>query len=173
MDIIFQLCLILVPSGAVLMTAIFFMRKFNEREIHSIKLDLKKERQKLFLPNQIEAYQRAVLLMERINPNSLLMRHNNPKKKASEMQLILLESIRNEYEHNMAQQIFISKESWDIIKKAKDETIRIINLAGEKTKKDAKSIELSSNIFDIIKELEALPTEVAVNILKKEIQTLF
>ncbi|MBB77916.1 MAG: hypothetical protein CL844_02810 [Crocinitomicaceae bacterium] len=173
MDIIFQLCLILVPSGAVLMTAIFFMRKFNEREIHSIKLELKKERQKLFLPNQIEAYQRAVLLMERINPNSLLMRHNNPKKKASEMQLILLESIRNEYEHNMAQQIFISKESWDIIKKAKDETIRIINLAGEKTKKDAKSIELSSNIFEIIKELEALPTEVAVNILKKEIQTLF
>ena len=173
MDIIFQLCLILVPSGAVLMTAIFFMRKFNEREIHSIKLELKKERQKLFLPNQIEAYQRAVLLMERINPNSLLMRHNNPKKKASEMQLILLESIRNEYEHNMAQQIFISKESWDIIKKAKDETIRIINLAGEKTKKDAKSIELSSSIFEIIKELEALPTEVAVNILKKEIQTLF
>ena len=173
MDIIFQLCLILVPSGAVLMTAIFFMRKFNEREIHSIKLELKKERQKLFLPNQIEAYQRAVLLMERINPNSLLMRHNNPKKKASEMQLILLESIRNEYEHNMAQQIFISKESWDIIKKAKDETIRIINLAGEKTKKDAKSIELSSNIFEIIKELESLPTEVAVNILKKEIQTLF
>jgi len=173
MDIIFQLCLILVPSGAVLMTAIFFMRKFNEREIHSIKLELKKERQKLFLPNQIEAYQRAVLLMERINPNSLLMRHNIPKKKASEMQLILLESIRNEYEHNMAQQIFISKESWDIIKKAKDETIRIINLAGEKTKKDAKSIELSSNIFEIIKELEVLPTEVAVNILKKEIQTLF
>ena len=73
----------------------------------------------------------------------------------------------------MAQQIFISKESWDIIKKAKDETIRIINLAGEKTKKDAKSIELSSNIFQIINELEALPTEVAVNILKKEIQTLF
>ena len=173
MDIIFQLCLILLPSGAVLITAIFFMRKFNEREIHSIKLELKKERQKLFLPNQIEAYQRAVLLMERINPNSLLMRHNNPKKKASEMQLILLESIRNEYEHNMAQQIFISKESWDIIKKAKDETIRIINLAGEKTKKDAKSIELSSNIFEIIKELEALPTEIAVNILKKDIQTLF
>ena len=173
MDIIFQLCLILLPSGAVLITAIFFMRKFNEREIHSIKLELKKERQNLFLPNQIEAYQRAVLLMERINPNSLLMRHNNPKKKASEMQLILLESIRNEYEHNMAQQIFISKESWDIIKKAKDETIRIINLAGEKTKKDAKSIELSSNIFEIIKELEALPTEIAVNILKKDIQTLF
>jgi len=162
-----------MPSGAVLMTAIFFMRKFNEREIHSIKLELKKERQKLFLPNRIEAYQRAVLLMERINPNSILMRHNNPKIKASEMQLILLESIRNEYEHNMAQQIFISKESWDIIKKAKDETIRIINLAGEKTKKDAKSIELSSNIFEIIKELKALPTEVAVNILKKEIQTLF
>ena len=173
MDIIFQLCLILLPSGAVLITVIFFMRKFNEREIHSIKLELKKERQKLFLPNQIEAYQRAVLLMERINPNSLLMRHNNPKKKASEMQLILLESIRNEYEHNMAQQIFISKESWDIIKKAKDETIRIINLAGEKTKKDAKSIDLSSNIFEIIKGLEVLPTEVAVNILKKEIQSLF
>ena len=78
MEIIFQLALIIVPSGAVLITAIFFMRKAADKDIRTIQLELKKERQTFFLPNRVDAYQRAVLLMERIHPNSLIMRHNNP-----------------------------------------------------------------------------------------------
>lgn len=173
MDIIFQLSLIIIPAGAVLMTAIFFMRKSGERDIHSIQLELKKERQTFFLPNRVDAYQRSVLLMERIHPNSLVMRHNNPGIPAAAMQVALLESIRNEYEHNMAQQIFISKESWDLVKKAKDETTRIIHLAGQQMETTSLGMDLSSKIFEIVAEVGMLPTEIAVDILKKELQGLF
>lgn len=173
MDIVFQLALIIVPAGAVLMTAIFFMRKMGERDMRSIQLELKKERQTFFLPNRVDAYQRAVLLMERIHPNSLVMRHNNPGLPAAAMQVTLLESIRSEYEHNMAQQIFISKESWDLVKKAKDETTRIIHLAGQQMDATSLSMDLSSKIFEICGEVGVLPTEIAVDVLKKELQGLF
>ena len=70
---LFQIALIVVPSGAVLMTAIYFLRRESEKEIRSVQLELKKERQKFFLPNRVDAYQRAILLMERIHPNSLIL----------------------------------------------------------------------------------------------------
>lgn len=99
-QIILQLALITVPAGAVLMTAIYFMRRMTEQETRNTRLELKKERQTFFLPNRLDAYQRAILLMERIHPNSLIMRHNNTTLPATALQLNLLESIREEYEHN-------------------------------------------------------------------------
>ncbi len=173
MEIIFQLALIIVPAGAVLMTAVFFMRKAAEKDMRTIQLELKKERQTFFLPNRVDAYQRAVLLMERIHPNSLIMRHNNPGLPAAALQVQLLEAIRSEYEHNMAQQIFISNEAWDLVKKAKDETTRIVHLAGQQMDATSLAMDLSNKIFEIVGEVGTLPTEIAVDVLKKELQGLF
>ena len=121
----------------------------------------------------MDAYQRAILLMERIHPNSLVMRHNNPGLPASALQVTLLESIRSEYEHNMAQQLFISKETWDLVQKAKDETTRIVHLAGQQMEATSLGMDLSSKIFEIVAEVGVLPTEIAVDRLKKEFQELF
>jgi len=172
-QIIFQIALIVVPAGAVMMTAVYFMRRETEREIRVVKLELKKERQKFFLPNRVDAYQRAILLMERIHPNSLVMRHNNPGLPAAALQVTLLESIREEYEHNLAQQMFISNDTWDMVRKSKDETMKIINLSGQQLGPTATGMELMTKIFEDVAEVGTLPTEIAVDALKKELQTLF
>jgi len=173
MNFMLQLALIIIPAGAVLMTAILFMRKQGQTDLRAVQLELKKERQSFFLPNRMDAYQRAILLMERIHPNSLVMRHNNPGLPASALQVTLLESIRSEYEHNMAQQLFISKETWDLVQKAKDETTRIVHLAGQQMEATSLGMDLSSKIFEIVAEVGVLPTEIAVDRLKKEFQELF
>lgn len=176
-DIIFQIALIILPAGAVLLTAVFFLRKESEKdsekEAKNLGLQLKKERQEFFLPNRVEAYQRAVLLMERIHPNSLVMRLNNPGMPAAGMQVKLLEAIREEYEHNIAQQLFISPEAWDLVKKSTEETKKIINLAGKQMTPTSNGMDIASKIFEISAEVGTLPTEIAVEILKKELQQLF
>jgi hypothetical protein len=176
-QLIFQIALILVPAGAVLMTAIFFMRKIAEKDLrasHSqLNAELKTERQKFFLPQRVDAYQRAVLLMERIHPNSLVMRLNNPGLPAAAMQIKLLDSIREEYEHNIAQQMFISVDAWNMVKKAKEETVKIVNLAGRQMEPTSNGMDLAGKIFEIVGEVGTLPTEIAVEILKKEVQQLF
>lgn len=170
---IFQIALIIVPAGAVLMTAIYFIRRESEKELRNSQIELKKERQQFFLPNRVDAYQRIILLMERIHPNSLVMRHNNPGLPAAAMQVKLLESIRSEYEHNIAQQMFISPQAWDVARKAKDETVKIINLAGQQMGPTSNGMDLSSKIFEIVAEVGTLPTEIAVTALKEEVQKLF
>ena len=74
MDILLQIALIILPAGAVLLTTIFFLRKEAAKDVQDMRAELKKQRQEYFLPSRVEAYQRAVLLMERIHPNSLVMR---------------------------------------------------------------------------------------------------
>lgn len=172
-QIVFQIALILVPAGAVLLTAVYFMRRESEKEMRSVQIELKKERQKFFLPNRVDAYQCIILLMERIHPNSLIMRHNNPGMPAAAMQVKLLEAIRNEYEHNIAQQMFISQATWDLVKKSKDETVKIIHLAGQQMNETSTAMELSSKIFEIVGEIGELPSDIAVRALKEEVQSLF
>lgn len=172
-QIIFQIALIVLPAGAVLLTAIYFIRRESEREIRNYNLEMKKQRQEFILPMRIDAYQRSILLMERIHPNSLVMRHHNPGLPAMALQSKLLESIREEFEHNIAQQMYISPQTWDMVRKSKDETMKIINLAGQQMSATSVGMDLASKIFEIVAEVGTLPTEIAVQALKKEVQELF
>lgn len=173
MQLLFQIALIILPAGAVLLTTIWFMRNKINQDVRAFNFELRKQRQDFFLPNRVDAYQRVVLLMERIHPNSLVMRLYNPGLPAMAMQTKLLEAIREEFEHNIAQQIFISPQTWDIVRRSKDETVKIINLAGSQMHATSLGTDLAAKIFEIVGEIGTLPSEIAVNALKKEVQELF
>lgn len=173
MEILFQIALILLPTGAVLLTTMLFLRKQSEKDVRNLQIELKKERQTFFLPNRVEAYQRAVLLMDRISPNSLVMRMHNPGLPAKMMQAELLKSVREEFDHNVAQQIFISPKAWEMVRNSKEEIIKIINVAGSQMSDTSMAMDLSSKIFEISAEVGTLPTEITIEYLKKELQELF
>ena len=173
MEYITYIIVALVPALAVIFVVMTFLNKQNEREITTMNIDLKKERQKFFLEPRMEAYQRVVLLLERINPQSLIMRLHDPKKSAILLQTELLSNIRKEFDHNVAQQIFISTSGWEMVKKSKEETIKIVNVAAQSLDEKATSIELSNKIFEIVGELEELPTEITIKLMKEELQKLF
>lgn len=173
MDVLLQIALILIPAGAVLLTTVFFLRRETSKEIRNMQIELKKERQQYFLPNRVEAYQRAVLLMERIHPNSLVMRLHNPGLPARALQAEFLKAIREEYDHNVAQQLFVSPQGWQMVKNSKEETIKIINIAGNQMDVTSTGMDLSAKIFEIVAEVGQLPSEITVEYLKKELQELF
>jgi hypothetical protein len=173
MDVVLQIALIIFPAGAVLLTTIFFLRKESSQELRSMQIEMKKQRQEFFLPNRVESYQRAVLLMERIHPNSLVMRLHNPGLPARALQAEFLQAIRDEYDHNVAQQLFVSIQGWQMVKNSKEETVKIINLAGNQMSAAATGMDLSAKIFEIVAEIGQLPTEITVEYLKRELQELF
>ncbi len=173
MDALLQISLIVFPAGMVLLTAIYFIRKESEKESRTAQVELKKQRQEFFLPSRVDAYQRLVLLMERIHPSSLVMRLHNPGIMAKTLQADFLQSIREEFEHNVAQQLFVSGESWQLVKNAKEETIKIINLAASQLQATSTGMDLSTKIFELVAEVGTLPSEIAITYLKKELQELF
>jgi hypothetical protein len=163
----------LIPVTAVLVITFLFLKKEGQKETNYLKLELKKQRQEFFLPSRLEAYQRAVLLLERIHPNSLVMRLHNPGMPAKMMQAEFLKAIREEYDHNVAQQLFISPLGWKMVRDAKEETIKIINIAGNQLEATATGMDLSSKILELVAEIGELPNEIVVEQLKSELQGLF
>lgn len=128
-----------------------------------------KESNKEFLAMQVDAVQRLVLFLERIAPNNMIMRLNNPGLPSGAFQAKLLETVRQEFEHNLAQQIYISPEAWRITKNSKEEVLKIINMAATKMQPTAMANDLSRGIFEITAQLEHQPTDGAIAFLKDEL----
>jgi len=118
---------------------------------------------------QVDAVQRLVLFLERIAPNNMIMRLNNPGLPAGAFQAKLLDTVRQEFEHNLAQQIYISPEAWRITKNSKEEVLKIINMAATKMQPTAMANDLSRGIFEITAQLEHQPTDKAIAFLKDEL----
>ncbi|MBK8580940.1 MAG: hypothetical protein IPL86_03585 [Flavobacteriales bacterium] len=85
----------------------------------------------------------------------------------------LLATVREEFEHNVTQQVYVSDKAWQQVKMAKEETLRIINIAYEATGEERSGTALSQRIFETASKLSHLPTQAAMMSLKEEIRKLF
>ena len=60
-----------------------------------------------------------------------------------------------------------------MMRDSKEESIRLINLAASQMDVNSTSLDLSAKIMELLSQLEAMPSEVAVSFLKQEFQALF
>lgn len=130
------------------------------------------DKQKHLFPLKLQAYERIVLFMERIEPSSLVMRTKTNEMTSAQLHGALLHNIREEYEHNVAQQIYISENAWNLVKQAKEETIRIINMAANSMEEKATANELTRDIFEKMMVLPQSPSQIALDYVKQEIKEI-
>jgi hypothetical protein len=173
MDAFIEFIKILVPASVVLYAAYLMVRSFTQKEIDMKRLEVKGRSLETILPNRLQAYERMTLFLERISPQNLLVRLNAPDMTAREFHQLLLNEIRNEYNHNVAQQIYISEGVWEMIKNAKEDIIITINESSTMMKDDGTSLDLSKKIFEKIIGRELDPISHALTELKREIQQVF
>ncbi|MBS1921417.1 MAG: hypothetical protein JST17_14285 [Bacteroidetes bacterium] len=101
-------------------------------------------------PLQLQAYERLVMLTERISLPNLVSRANQPGMNAREMQLLLLESIKQEYEYNATQQIYVSPVAWEAIHNLKEQNMLIINQVASTLPEGATGIDLNKRLLEFI-----------------------
>lgn len=101
-------------------------------------------------PLQLQAYERIVMLAERISLPNLVSRANQPGLNAREMQLVFLESIKQEVEYNTSQQIYVSPIAWDAIKNLKDQNMLIINQVAATLPAEASGTDLGRALLDFV-----------------------
>ncbi len=147
-------------------------RKFIEKDVQMRVMEDKAARQKESLPLKLQAYERLVLFLERIAPNSILVRVHRGGMSAQQLQSDLVSTIRAEFEHNLSQQIYVSENAWDEVKNAKEDMIRIVNNAFNHVGNNGTGIQMSTNIFEQVLKLENLPTQRAVDFVKSEAKRL-
>ena len=121
----------------------------------------------------MQAYERLVLLLERIEPSGLLVRTNMPGMSALQFQSALIQAVRSEFDHNLSQQLYVSPKAWELVRNAREETIKRINTAAMKLKPEATSADLASAI--LIDDIDASQSAVknALDQLKSEARLNF
>ncbi len=163
----------ILPALIVFGTTIYLVKKYFDGEEQKRKQQALLNNQQLITPLRLQAYERSILFLERISPESLIMRISRPGTTCQQLQSELLQAIRSEYEHNLSQQIYISHGAWEMLKIARGRTIQMINTLGEKVSKDAPAINLSKAILESIVDEEKIPASDAISFIKKEISQLF
>jgi hypothetical protein len=174
MEAFIEILKIILPAGAVFLAVYYLVKRFFENEQKRRDHELKKTAQNMITPQKIQAYERIVIFLERINPNNLVIRVHKHGMNARQLQQELTQAIKSEYEHNISQQIFVSHNSWELVKTSKEEIIKLINISASKVAPDAPSNELAMMILNIAANVEKkLPHEIALEYIKKEIAQIF
>ena len=173
MDALIEYGKILIPASVVLYAVYLMVRSFINKEIELKKLEVRSRSIETILPNRLQAYERMCLFLERISPPNMLLRLNNPGYSAREFHKLLLDEIRNEYNHNVSQQIYMSEEVWNMIKNSKEDLTILINEASSQLEAEATSLDLARKIFELTLEKKVEPLGHALSELKKEIQQVF
>lgn len=173
MDAVIEFIKILVPASIVLYGAYLLVRMFIQKEINLKKLEVRSKSIETLLPNRLQAYERMALFLERISPQNLLVRLSTTGMTSKEFHQLLLSEIRNEYNHNVAQQVYMSEEVWNLIKNAKEDLILSINDAAGEMSMESTSLDLSRKIFEKSINKQVDPIAHALTELKKEIQQTF
>jgi hypothetical protein len=173
MDAFIDLLKIVIPASIVLYAAYLLVRAQIYKEIELKRLEVRGRSIETILPARLQAYERMMLFLERTSPQNLLMRLSNPGLTARDFQKLLLDEIRNEYNHNASQQVYMSEEVWNQIKSAKEDLIMTINEAITHLPAEATSLDLSRKVFEMIMEKKVDPILLATTSLKNEIQQTF
>ncbi|MFN8348096.1 MAG: hypothetical protein U0X91_24055 [Spirosomataceae bacterium] len=173
MEIVTDLLKILLPSALVLYAMYLTVTAFLKKQLDEKHLDQRRKQVEAALPIRLQAYERMCLFLERISPNNLIVRMNGSATGAIEFQQILIREVREEFNHNLSQQVYMSHDTWEQIRGAQQEVITLINQAAAQVAPDAAPLELSKKIFERIIQENRNPTASALKLLKEEIQREF
>ena len=173
MDALIEFGKILIPASVVLYAAFLFVRSFIQKDIDLRRLEVRGKAVETVLPNRLHAYERMTLFLERMSPNNLLIRLNPGSIPARDFHQMLLAEVRNEYNHNVSQQIYVSEEVWDLIRNAKEDLIVSINDAASEMGEESTSLDLSKKIFEKTMGKTVDPLAHALVELKREVHRIF
>lgn len=162
-----------IPAIVVLIAASTIVKRFLNAENRRRQLALFEGSQDITLRLRLQAYERLAMLLERISSRQLVPRVYDSAMTVGEFQYALTLTIRTEFEHNLSQQVYVSKNVWETVKGVKEQELNMINRVGQSLDPDLPARELYARILEMIARTDAeLPTDVGLQIVHAEAKTV-
>ena len=161
-----------LPALCVLLATWLVMHKFYKSETEKRLWDLKRLSQKEISPLRMRAYERLALLLERTMPEHILMSLNLAEMTPLDLQTHMMQTIRQEFEHNISQQIYVSDEVWTMIENAKNQTIAFVNSIAQQMPVDSNALDYAKTLITAYRTNGDTPNDIALQALRNEAKTL-
>lgn len=161
---------IVLPALLVLLTAYLLIDKLLRSEEKRRNFELQKNNAATITPIRLRAYERLILVLERTSPATLLLNVVKPDMSNLELHSQLLTNIRQEFSHNLSQQIYVSDEMWNYIRSAQESLLRLVNTCAAQCNPANPAAELAERIIQVYNASDQTPTELAIERLKNEVR---
>lgn len=162
-----------LPAIVVLIASTVIVRRFLLSDLKEKQIAMLRENQGPAVRLRLQAYERLALFLERIHPRQLTPRVYQPNMTVAELQATLLFNIRTEFEHNLSQQIYVSKPIWDTVRGVKEQEINMINNIASQLHYEDDAKEFHKRMVDYVLSLEGdLPIDVALQMINDEAKTV-
>lgn len=172
MELLMHLLLATIPALVLAFTIYFSLKAHFDKEVKLKASQDNQGKMETIIPLKLQAYERLVLLMERIEPANLLPRSAEAGITAAGLQQVLVNNVRTEFEHNLAQQLYVSDEVWKKIVESKEEILSLIHHAAGEVDPNAEGLVLGRQILEHLARKEKSLTESVIRLLKTEAATI-
>ncbi len=159
---------ITIPALMVFLAVYFTFRQYHQQQLRLQLLESKKVKDRIVLPMRLQAYERLLLLCERIDFADLMLRMKTPGTSARELQAGSLIAIQQEFEHNLTQQLYITPELWQVLLAVKAKTMDFLSVAGEGLFEEATSDDYARQLFQLLSKESTSPSQIGKKAIKTE-----
>ncbi len=161
-----------IPALIVLLAAWIVMHKLFKNEEQKRLWELKRLSQKEISPVRMRAYERLTLLLERTTPEHMLIDLEINNMSILQVQQRLMQIVRQEYDHNTSQQIYVSDETWRAICEAKEQTIAFLNSIAAQMPTNSTALDYAKVLITAYNTNGETANEKALQMLKDEARKL-
>jgi hypothetical protein len=165
-----EILYIVLPALFVLVTAYLLIDKLLRNEEKRRNFELLRESRSTIAPIRLRAYERLILVLERTTPSALILNVVKPDMTNLELHAQLLSTIRQEFAHNLSQQIYVSDEVWNYIQRAQESLLQLVNTCATHCNPANPATELAEHIIQVYNTSDEPPTESASTKLKEEVR---
>lgn len=141
---------IAIAIALILAGALAYIFTIQRREAKKGLSTVKTEGSTAAASLKLQAYERLILLTDRISLPNLISRSNQPGLGIREMQNLLVQTIRQEFDHNITQQIYVSPEAWDAVRNFKEQNLLIINQVASFLPDQASGQDLNKALLEMV-----------------------
>jgi hypothetical protein len=145
------------------------VQKFLVTELQRKQIALLHDSQNVTIPLRLQAYERLTLFTERIQTRQIMPRVYVTGMTVGELRQALVLTINAEWEHNLTQQIYVSRQVWETVKHMKEQELALIHSLASQMKAEAPAKDLQIRLADYLSEQEGdNPGAIAVAIISEE-----
>ncbi len=165
--------IVLALTVVVLLAAYLLLDRLLKADEQKRAVELRRQGTAQLVPIRLRAYERLALFLERTRPDTLMLNVLKPGMDCRQLHTRLLEHIRQEYAHNVSQQVYVSDEVWEAVVATKESLLRLVNTCAASCDAGSGAQVLAEKIIQIYAASPDTPSEIAMQRLKDEVRRIF
>lgn len=173
LEIVVDVLMLILPAAIVFFVAHHFITKFFDQERDRRNHEMKTLKFNSLSPLKIQAYERLTIFLDRITPENLILRNTSKDLNATQFKHKIVRAVQEEFQHNISQQLYVSDQSWIMVKLAMDYVLATIDACYKDMPESAKGIDLGKAILVELSNRDKKPVQAAILFLKKEIELVY